>query len=142
MPTGIYTRKRSKISKEERKARNAYRTKKLYASSHEYREQQKSHKLMKAYGITIEQYNEFSTFCGDVCCICENKCPSKRRLAVDHDHSNGIVRGLLCINCNKGLGNFKDNVELLNTAINYLTNYQEALREHNAANTEPLQKSI
>jgi len=70
---------------------------------------------------------------GDVCVICEKSCPSGRRLAVDHEHSTGTIRGLLCINCNKGLGNFKDNIELLEAAIQYLKNYKEAVKEHNAS---------
>ncbi len=52
------------------------------------------------------------------CAIC-NK--TKKLLHVDHCHETGKVRGLLCYNCNNGLGRFKDNIEFLKTAINYLT---------------------
>lgn len=89
----------------------------------------KNAKLLRAYGITIEQYLELSTEVGNKCTICEQDCPSGRALAVDHDHSNGIVRGLLCINCNKGLGNFKDNLDLFKRAMFYLESYKEALEE-------------
>ncbi len=41
-------------------------------------------------------------------------------LAVDHDHKTGKIRGLLCSNCNNGLGRFYDNVELLQNAIGYI----------------------
>lgn len=44
----------------------------------------------------------------------------KRRLFVDHCHKTNKIRGLLCINCNNGLGAFKDNVFSLNRAIQYL----------------------
>jgi len=46
------------------------------------------------------------------------------RLAVDHDHKNGEVRGLLCHRCNVGLGNFQDNPELLLKAYKYLKDFK------------------
>lgn len=50
------------------------------------------------------------------CAICKNE----TRLHVDHDHETGRVRGLLCLNCNNGLGMFDDRVELMQKAIRYL----------------------
>jgi hypothetical protein len=72
------------------------------------------------YGITLEAFNQFLQEQDAVCAICKQVCNSGRRLAVDHDHSTGVVRGLLCGNCNKGLGCFKDSPELLNKAAEYL----------------------
>lgn len=51
------------------------------------------------------------------CTICGNDGP---RLCVDHDHKRGVVRGLLCMNCNQGIGKFKDDPELLEFARIYL----------------------
>lgn len=48
-------------------------------------------------------------------------CSSTERLCIDHDHSTGEIRGILCSKCNSGLGLFKDNKILLQNAINYLT---------------------
>jgi hypothetical protein len=53
-----------------------------------------------------------------VCAICHNA--PRGRLRIDHNHSTGKYRGLLCDNCNIGLGHFKDSPELLRKAIRYL----------------------
>ena len=77
--------------------------------------------LERAYGITPERYEEILKLQNGVCYICSDTVKSRRgKLHVDHDHSTGEVRGLLCINCNRGLGNFRDSIELLKKAIEYL----------------------
>jgi hypothetical protein len=54
------------------------------------------------------------------CLICRHKCTTGRRLAVDHEHGTNMIRGLLCSNCNTGLGKFNDDITLLKAAIAYL----------------------
>lgn len=54
------------------------------------------------------------------CAICESTAPLGRRLCLDHDHTTGAVRGLLCSRCNIGLGYFQDNQIRLARALNYL----------------------
>lgn len=79
-------------------------------------------RIVYQYGITTAEYNEILTSQGGVCAICGGA-PDKERwkkLAIDHNHSTGIVRGLLCSKCNKGIGSLRDNVELLFKAIEYL----------------------
>jgi hypothetical protein len=56
---------------------------------------------------------------GNVCAICSRPFGSKGS-QIDHDHITGKVRGLLCISCNMSLGGFRDNIELLSKAIDYL----------------------
>ena len=78
--------------------------------------------LMKNYGITSLVYEEErvkQNFCCIICNQHERTQPHKR-LHVDHDHITGMYRGLLCNTCNIGLGMFKDNVELLTKAIEYI----------------------
>jgi hypothetical protein len=58
---------------------------------------------------------------GGCCKICKTHYSEfSKRLAVDHDHNTGKIRGLLCLYCNTGLGKFKDSTKLLNEAIKYL----------------------
>lgn len=83
--------------------------------------------LQRSYGITLETYNKMLEAQGGVCKICgkpetayEKKTGKVRALAVDHCHTKGHVRSLLCTGCNQGLGNFKDSIELLEKAVEYL----------------------
>jgi len=78
------------------------------------------------YGITREQYDEMVEAQSGVCAICMRSCRTGQALGVDHDHSTGRVRALLCRNCNAGLGNFGENAEMLTTALAYLLQYGEA----------------
>ena len=77
-------------------------------------------KLRRAYGISLEDYNIILKQQNSVCAICENVCVSGRMLSVDHSHKTGKVRGLLCINCNRAIGNLKDDLKLLNRMKKYL----------------------
>ena len=81
----------------------------------------KDQQLMKAYGITLENYNQMFADQAGCCYICNiHQSEFKRALAVDHCHTTGQVRGLLCLNCNTGLGSFFDDEKLLIKAIDYL----------------------
>ncbi len=101
----------------------------------------KNKNLLIGYGITIEEYNKFKDFCKNTCAICGcHESKYSRKLAVDHDHSNGVIRGLLCIKCNKGLGCFDDNIEVLKNAITYLESYMEVMVH--AVNTREVEQVI
>lgn len=76
-------------------------------------------KLQKEFDLTPEDYWEMFAEQGGRCAICRDE-PGWKRLAVDHDHVTGEVRGLLCNSCNCGLGFFKDDFELVKTALCYL----------------------
>lgn len=85
-------------------------------------EAQRRAELKRLYGITLEDYVEMFVKQKEVCAICSQKCPTKKSLSVDHDHNTGKVRGLLCNRCNRALGMFQDNPELLIKAASYLSN--------------------
>lgn len=75
---------------------------------------------LQKFGITIEVYNALLDSQKGVCAICEQKCRTRPRLAVDHCHGTGQIRGLLCFNCNTTLGKFKDSPALFRRAGEYL----------------------
>lgn len=77
------------------------------------------HRAPAKYGITPEVYRALWIAQQGECAICG--LPEKtRRLSIDHDHLTGEVRGLLCNNCNAGIGKLNDSVPHLQAAIAYL----------------------
>jgi len=77
---------------------------------------------IKRLGVESFDFDGMLATQGGACAICRN--PEKPKLKgwhVDHCHSTGKIRGILCQHCNIGLGQFRDNVETLNAAIAYLT---------------------
>lgn len=81
----------------------------------------KSGQLKHHYGLTIEEYDAMLSSQGHKCAICRRSAQEfTTALAVDHDHKTGKVRGLLCSNCNNGLGRFKDDPAVMSAAVAYL----------------------
>jgi hypothetical protein len=78
--------------------------------------------LRREFGITLEQYEAMVVAQDGLCAICR-KPPGKKSLAVDHDHDTDQIRGLLCTNCNQGLGRFKDAPQLLREGLAYLSKW-------------------
>ncbi len=78
------------------------------------------------YGLTEVEYTKKINEQNNICAICGKKDIGKV-LCVDHDHDTGKVRGLLCNNCNIGLGNFKDNIKIIQSAIVYLQKYPKVV---------------
>lgn len=92
------------------------------------RERSSEYKLLDKYNITTEQYNAMADEQNNLCAICEQPERIKqagkiKKLNVDHCHRTGIVRSLLCFNCNTLLGKLNDNTELCLKAANYLDKY-------------------
>jgi hypothetical protein len=76
--------------------------------------------LRRAYGLELEDYKKLLDQQDGTCAICKGTCSRNPRLSVDHCHETGQVRGLLCNDCNLGLGKFRDDRDLLLTAAAYL----------------------
>lgn len=90
------------------------------------REQGRDYSLRSKYDITLNEYEELLAKQNGVCKLCglvekaiDKYWKSVKRLAVDHCHETGKIRGLLCSSCNIGIGNLKHNPELLRKAALY-----------------------
>lgn len=84
------------------------------------REKNHAHALKREYGISSEAYDALLVMQDWKCAICCAGPEPNRKMSVDHDHGTGVVRGLLCRNCNSGLGYFYDNPKFLRNAILYI----------------------
>ena len=85
-----------------------------------YRENKNKYRgyfLKKRYGISVSDYEDLVKAQNNRCALCQTK--AKGYMDVDHDHETKVVRGLLCRNCNRGLGYFKDNPDVLFEASLY-----------------------
>lgn len=133
-----YLRDKEKIN-QQTKAWKAANKEKALAKGREWREKNKEKvkgyqrisNLRKNFGISVEEYEKRFKEQNGVCAICEQpetyihtQTGKPARLAVDHCHTTGKVRKLLCKSCNNGLGLFRDLPMLLEKAAAYL-------REHN-----------
>lgn len=90
--------------------------------------QREAHQILKhRYKLTEAEYEELLIEQNGVCAICRrpetalDRRGKVRRLSVDHNHETGEVRGLLCCNCNRGLGSLEENPDFFLAAIAYLT---------------------
>lgn len=78
--------------------------------------------LKRTYGMSLEDFQQRLETQNQCCAICKAHITTvtHKQLVVDHCHSTGKIRGLLCDLCNTALGKFKDNKEILQRAIQYL----------------------
>lgn len=74
----------------------------------------------KMYGLRPGEYRLIYDAQGGRCAICPRAIGRTKRLAVDHDHKTGLVRGLLCSVCNRHLGHIRDDVETAQRIVQYL----------------------
>ena len=116
-----YQREYNNTHKEERKARDS---KRKQDNPEEWQLRERTTQIKKRYGITIDTYDEMleeQQGCCKICGIHEREL--NKRLHVDHSHITGEVRGLLCTQCNTGIGMLQDSPEIIDAAAAYLRSY-------------------
>ena len=116
------------ITLEERRARGRIAAKKFYDKKKAIDPAYLWQKTIKIFcakynvAITWKEYNALIDSQQGGCAIC-NEVDKDRRLAIDHNHETGEIRGLLCRSCNQGIGQFRDNPAILLQAYNYISKY-------------------
>ncbi len=105
-------------------SRSAYM--KEYKSS--FPDRDRNSQLQRTFGIDLNDYIRMAVEQNNLCAICgqpetQMRGGKVKALAVDHNHTTGTIRGLLCSDCNTGLGKLRDSQTILNAAIAYLDRY-------------------
>ena len=94
------------------------------------REKLRCYRIKASYGLSCEEYDKLWEQQKGLCAICATEpCCGRSALYIDHNHTTGEVRGLLCNQCNFGLGAFKDSGERMLAAIAYLDKWAEQTKE-------------
>lgn len=78
--------------------------------------QQRTYRLRRKYGLTADEFDRIAAEQDGLCAICRLNPPT----VVDHDHETGLVRGLLCQDCNLGIGKLRDSADIVERAAEYL----------------------
>lgn len=103
----------------------AYSKERYQRNKDKYNKQERNRRIFNLYGITESEYTSLIAKQNGECAICGEAIGITRKAFIDHNHSTGKARGLLCSKCNFGLGHFNDDVSLLQQAINYLSFYKK-----------------
>jgi hypothetical protein len=109
---------------EERKKKNEYLAKWRLKNADKVKEQSRVKHLRRKFNLSPEQYDIMSKAQKNVCAICQEKCETEMNLAVDHCHTTGKIRGLLCKNCNTAIGLFKEDIDNMLRAIEYIKSHK------------------
>lgn len=105
-------RERQRIASADRRRREPEKTREALRRSN------RKHYYRRTYNLTSEEVEVMRAEQGGACAICRRVVD---QLHVDHDAETGVVRGLLCGTCNRGIGSLKHSIENLQRAIAYLT---------------------
>jgi predicted nucleic acid-binding Zn-ribbon protein len=115
------------LAKQMRDSKSEYR--KQYYESEKGVSVNRASWLKTNYNLSLDDYQQMLNEQNGVCAICGKTAESKsvrvKNLSVDHDHVTNSVRGLLCTPCNRALGMFEDNIDILKSAVNYLSKFKK-----------------
>ena len=112
---GKYRRKRNYRKKKLARKRQNWRK-----NYHQHPECDRERHLMDSYSISSDEYQLLFNKQNGVCAICGKPPTNGKPLQVDHDHTTGKIRGLLCHKCNTGIGYLGDVTQSVQYAVNYL----------------------
>jgi len=112
---------RRRLRPEVKDAESAYAAER-WQTDEGYRRVRKNRNVLRSYGITLEQYEASIVAQGNRCAICHKEFTETPCL--DHSHTTGQLRKFLCHPCNRGLGQFGDDPNLLEAAALYLREYE------------------
>jgi hypothetical protein len=100
-------------------------------------------KRLREHGICEEEFNLMLKQQEGKCAICDKpQDESIKFLSIDHDHKTNKNRGLLCSNCNRGIGLLQDDINILQSAIKYLKQYQDCSHRKDFEDRGRFMKSI
>lgn len=99
------------------RAKAAKKAREYRAANPDYAKNYRRKHNLKRYGLTVETFDQLLSSQNGLCAICEQTPVNPH---IDHDHETGEVRGILCGNCNTGIGMLKDNSEIVEKAAKYL----------------------
>ena len=94
-----------------------------YAKTHYGKRKNKNRILRYRFNMTIDEFDEMVKSQDGKCYICGGVNIIGRDLDLDHDHTTGQIRKLLCHNCNALIGYIENNIHVVNKALNYLKEY-------------------
>lgn len=99
-----------------------------YGAQPRVRSRTRDQKLQAKYGVTSAEYDRLLARQGGVCAICKQhrRDARNREMPVDHDHATKAVRGILCDHCNRIIGLFNDDPDVITAAVNYLRAWAKA----------------
>lgn len=93
-----------------------------------FKQYQRNSAIKRRYGITTKQFEEMVKLQNNRCVICGNQpvpdgAYQNSKLHIDHCHKTNKIRGLLCHLCNRGIGLFRERIDIIEKALKYLKNH-------------------